>query len=57
MEHISPKAICCGVPIVWVRYAFWEDEVCEGMCVWCRREFAYFDGPAPQSRGNLGRRR
>ncbi len=43
MEHDGPKATCCGVPIVWTRCAYWEDEVWEGMCVWCRREFAYFD--------------
>lgn len=43
MEQYGPKAICCGVPIVWVRRGYGEDEVWEGMCVWCRREFAYFD--------------
>src|SRR6266480_1603107 len=33
MEGNSPRAICCGVPIVWVRCGYWEDEVWEGMCV------------------------
>ena len=49
MVRYSPKAICCGVPIVWVRYGYWEDDVWEGECVWCKREFAYSDGnpPAP----------
>jgi len=29
--------------VVWARCDYWEDEVWEGECVWCRREFAYFD--------------
>jgi len=49
MEYNSPKAIRCGVPIVWVRCGYWEDEVWEGMCVWCKREFAYFDGASAAS--------
>lgn len=44
MERAKPRAICCGVPIVWVQCAYWEEEVWEGACVWCQREFAYFDG-------------
>ena len=44
MEHYGPKAICCGVPIVWVRCGYWEDDVWEGECAWCKREFAYSDG-------------
>lgn len=43
MAHNSPKAICCGVPIVWVRRDYWGDEVWEGTWVWCNREFAYFE--------------
>jgi len=43
MEHSNPKANCCGVPIVWLRCGYWEDEVWEGMCMWSKREFAYFD--------------
>ncbi len=43
MANDTPKLICCGVPIVWVRCSYWEDEVCEGECVWCKREFAYLD--------------
>ncbi len=43
MERDRPRAICCGVPIVWIRCAYWEEEVWEGACVWCQREFAYFD--------------
>jgi len=31
-------------PIVWIRCDYWEDEVWEGECVWCRREFAYSAG-------------
>ncbi len=43
MDRHAPRAVCCGVPVVWVRCSYWEDEVWEGMCVWCKREFAYFD--------------
>jgi len=43
MERERPRTTCCGVPVVWIRCAYWEDEVWEGMCVWCRREFAYFE--------------
>ncbi len=46
MENGKPKTVCCGVPIVWVRCGYWEDEVWEGMCVWCKREFAYFNPPS-----------
>ncbi len=27
MERHAPKTICCGVPVVWERCAYWEDEV------------------------------
>ena len=59
MEQYSPKASCCGVPIVWVRCGYWEDEVWEGMCVWCKREFAYFDakGTLPHDGDTLDRPR
>lgn len=43
MERDRPRAMCCGVPIVWRRCAYWEDEVWEGECIWCKREFAYSD--------------
>jgi hypothetical protein len=51
MERYGPKAICCGVPIVWVRCGYWEDEVWEGECAWCKREFAYFDSSDGTARG------
>jgi len=41
MERYRPKATCCGVPIVWKRCSYGQDEVWEGMCVWCKREFTY----------------
>lgn len=47
MEHYSPKTMCCGVPIVWKRRGYWDDEVWEGECIWCKREFAYSDGKPP----------
>jgi hypothetical protein len=31
---------------VWARCDYWEDEVWEGECVWCKREFAYSDAQA-----------
>jgi hypothetical protein len=43
MQADAPKTVCCGVPVVWSRYSYWEDEVWEGLCVWCHREFAYFN--------------
>ena len=43
MERDKPGTLCCGVPVVWVRCENWEDEVWEGLCVWRKREFAYFD--------------
>jgi len=42
MERERPRTTCCGVPVVWVRCEYWEDEVWEGERVWCKREFAYF---------------
>jgi hypothetical protein len=52
MEQYSPKAICRGVPIVWVRCAYWEDEVWEGMCAWCGRfsSAVGFAGTGPMAR-------
>ncbi len=49
MERNSPKAICCGVPVVWMRCAYWEDEVWEGECIWCKREFAYSNAQPSQA--------
>ena len=43
MDREKPKTVCCGVPVVWARRIYWDEEVWEGMCVWCRREFGYFD--------------
>ncbi len=43
MERERPRTTCCGVPVVWARCDYWEDEVWEGECVWCQREFAYVD--------------
>ena len=43
MEQYSPKATCCGVPII-----VWENEVWEGMCLRCKAEFAYFDPRDPR---------
>ncbi len=54
MDRHAPKAVCCGVPVVWVRCSYCEDEVWEGMCVWCRREFAYFE-PSAEIKDRLGR--
>jgi hypothetical protein len=37
------------VPVVWVRCDYWEDEVWEGECLWCMREFAYHDAKAERA--------